>query len=289
MKNLVLSFLVLAGFSVAVAAQSDNLIANYSFDDFSLGIDCTGWYDRCGNELTVHCDTVPVCQVGFHSGSPSFILEDVWSLHLYGCNFPSEGFAETYITGQEGTFVYELRAWTQIFNGSTLPRAVMALGLGSQGNFVESKSVIEHEKGVWKELVLTDTLTTVVTDTITVHLSAGDSDVCINEAYFDLVSLRILDTLMVPANEAVSELEARIYPNPSDGQFMVSLPDESVSHSCVLEVYDLRGQRMHVEPLNARDTFVNLKTLPPGVYICVLRTTKSEGGAVVGCRLSVVR
>ena len=96
------------------------------------------------------------------------------------------------------------------------------------------------------------------------------------------MSLRIIDTLMVPANEAVSELEARIYPNPSDGQFMVSLPDESVSHSCVLEVYDLRGQRMHAEPLNARDTFVNLKALPAGVYIYTLRATKPGVPAAEG-------
>ncbi len=281
MRSLALFFLLWIGQLTLLPAQSGNLISNYSFDQFDLSIDCSGWYNFCGKELTVHCDSTPTCLAGFHWGSASVIPEDVWSLHLIGCAFPAEGFAETYVTGIAGTYVYEARVWVQISEVTFSPRGGMRLGLGSQQNFVEHKSVWEQETtGFWKELLLTDTLTTTAGDTITLRLSAGDSDLCINEAYFDLVSLQIVDTLSTstPAEPALQTLAVSLYPNPSDGLFQLHITSESSRpyFPKIFHLYDLTGRQVATQQLTSTSTAIDLRHLPPGLYIYTIGTRESN-------------
>src|SRR5687767_7007328 len=90
---------------------SQNLVPN---GDFETGgqLNCSGWYDGCGRELIYLCDAIEpdtLCDVMFYQDAPP--LDGNWSVGVTGVgnSFPSS--ANTFITGESGTHIYQLNVW----------------------------------------------------------------------------------------------------------------------------------------------------------------------------------
>ena len=173
----------------ATLAIGQNLISNWKFQDDTMAIKCQDWYDGCGNELTISCDTFLNCQVSFFNESPSVLPEDVWSLQLEA-GFVSGWFAKTYITGQNGTQIYQLKNWMKSPNWT----GSASLGTIAQNQFTASNT-LSDTTSIWKQYSFIDTLTTLSSDTIAVRLSAGTGDFCVCTSYFDFIELTVTDTL----------------------------------------------------------------------------------------------
>lgn len=234
MKKLKLTFLtVILGFTL----HGQNLISNWNFQYNDLEMNCEGWFNPCGEELTVYCSEDYDCLVGIYNESPSAIPEDVWSLKV-AAGFPEEGYAETYITGQNGTYVYQFSCWKKAINSTWTGEAI--LGTGAQNQFVASKSVFSSEN-TWSELTFIDTLTTSIEDTITVRLRAGVGDFCTCQSAFDFIELTVMDSIVLTdIEESLDENRSRAFPNPARDFITIEII-EPHSGSNICTVYSNAG------------------------------------------------
>lgn len=257
MKTLTLSIILMTN---TVIGLGQNLISNWKFQDDTSAIKCQDWYDGCGNELTISCDTLPYCHVSFSNQSPSVLPEDVWSLQLKA-GFQQAGFAETYITGQGGTMIYQLKFYMK--SPDWLGSA--SIGTVSQNQFVAS-TTISDTTSIWKQYSFIDTLTTLTTDTIAVRLSAGIGDFCICTSYFDLIELTVIDT--TTSIKSISQLDnagIKIYPNPSNENITIDIVDNN-NENHILRVYGSAGQLIKtIQITNNILTFDN-RDIESGLY-----------------------
>ncbi|PCH66472.1 MAG: hypothetical protein COC01_07935 [Bacteroidetes bacterium] len=271
MKRLVLIIVLTSN---AVVGFGQNLITNSTFADTNFQINCQNWYDACGNELIISCDTTTYCQVSFFNSTPTFT--DVWSLQLEG-GFPQEGIAETYITGQSGTKVYQLKY--NMKSDTTLSgdysTGFASIGTGSQNQFTASKT-LSDTTSIWKQFSFTDTLTTQATDTISVRLSAGICDFCINIVYFDLIELTIIDTQT--AIEDVIRFEngaIQVYPNPSKESITIEITD-SKNENHMLTVYSSTGQLIKTIEITTNILTIDNRELASGLYYYQIQKTTDK-------------
>ncbi len=236
---------------------AQNLIDNWTFEQ-GLQLYCEDWYDGCGEELTVNCDTIANCFVAFQKESPSAIPEDLWSLRMRA-GLGVEGRAETYITGQTGTQVYELRYWMKSPDWTSR----VSLGTYEDGQFMES-NFLEDDASEWAEYMFRDTLTTTSEDSIAVRLSAGFGDFCICTANFDLIQLTVVDTLTsTDEPDREEDHHLTVFPNPA-GQWVhmnTIRPD-----TYVVSIYCSMGRLMHRSEHHTSDISLDIGTLQPGMY-----------------------
>jgi len=162
-----------------IVSQTQNLIKNPSFE-INGQPTAENWFFVAGGiegdtSTSLSQDTPP------RGGNWSLPLFPVWT---------EEGYAKTYITGLEGTNIYNLSVWMKSNNG--WPGSI-SIGVLSQNQLTQAKSVSDTITN-WNEYILIDTLTTTINDTIVVKLSAGiapfssESD----KVLFDLVELKKL-------------------------------------------------------------------------------------------------
>ncbi|WP_345368778.1 T9SS type A sorting domain-containing protein, partial [Algivirga pacifica] len=71
--------------------------------------------------------------------------------------------------------------------------------------------------------------------------------------------------------------EFKVYPNPSNGDFMVEVPQRF--SNAELQVYDANGRLAHTEKVNGKENRLNLTGLPSGIY--VLRVLSNNGSLTV--------
>lgn len=172
MKKLSLTLFILLN---SLLGFGQNLIDNWKFQEDNMELKCTDWFNGCGDELSVNCDALTHCQVQYYMDSPSFIPEELWCLKLYGDFQP--GFAETYITGQSGTNVYELKYWMRsdtAFGGSP-SSGYASIGSGAQSQFIPSKT-LQAATFDWMQFSFIDTLSLQASDTLTVRLASEMCD-----------------------------------------------------------------------------------------------------------------
>ena len=258
MKKTINSLLMIF-FASTVTGQG--LLSNWSFEN-NMQLNCQGWYDGCGNELTISCDTFSYCQVRFRNVSPSMIPEEMWSLELVAGMI--EGFAETYITGQIGTNIYKL---TYMMKSPGWLGSV-SIGTLYQNQFIASKTLTDTSS-IWKSFEFTDTLTTQATDTIVIRLSAGLGDFCICTSYFDLVALNIINppTSLDGTNRFTKD-PLNIYPNPTSE--FVTVTDLNGEHTKKLSIFNILGTKM--QDIQIRNHQIDLSHLPDGVYFLQLES-----------------
>jgi hypothetical protein len=241
MRTLIIS---LALITVSQTGFGQNLISNWKFQFDNMQIRCDGWFNSCGEELIVHCDTTPYCHVGFYNEAPSAIPEEMWSLQL-DSGFPTEGFAETYITNHSGTNIYQLKYWmkSELLGANIYSSGTASIGQNKQNQFVAGKS-ISDTASFWKQLTIIDTLTTQLTDTITVRLSAGFGDFVLNRVYFDYIELTIIGTISSidnpdqPGNSGII-----VYPNPAKDKVTIEVPD-SKHQQLEMSIFNSTGQQV---------------------------------------------
>ena len=259
----------------AIFCFGQNLISNWKFQGITMNIRCDGWYNSCGEELTINCDTSIHCNVGFHDQSPSAIPEEIWSLQL-DAGFPQEGFAETYVTGQNGTNIYKLRYWMQstpTLSGNN-SIGICYLGLKSQNQFITINSITDSASN-WNEFILIDTITTVTTDTIAVRLSAGICDFCFNRLYFDYIDLRIIGTLnsIENINNSISNT-IKVFPNPAKEKVTIEIIGNK-KENLTLNIYNTIGQLIRSYQNNDQIFILDNYDFSKGLYFYEVQTTTS--------------
>lgn len=166
---------------------ASNLISNGSFESTTQG-----WYRHYSNNYPppwyqIDTNSVPP------SGSHYFqYKQDAptgggnWSLQVNGgVTFQQATMALAVITGQSGTGVYQLSAWSKLGGCSSIGIAKKSSNLYTGWKYVN----ISDTAQTWKKYILTDTLTISATDTILIKISVGDG--CIG--FFDLIELNRLD------------------------------------------------------------------------------------------------
>ena len=270
MRTLTMTIFLLAN---TIIGQGQNLISNWTFEGDTFAMKCNDWYDGCGNELTISCDTTLYCQVTFKEESPIPSQWEVWSL-LLDAGFPQEGFAETYITGQSGTMIYQLKYW--IKSDTTLQgdnsTGLASIGLGTQSQFTASKTISDTASN-WKQITLTDTLTTLSTDTITVRLSAGICDFCINTVYFDRIELTIIDTLTsINDLDQLGNINIKVYPNPSADNVTIEITS-SKNANRTLTIYNSTGQLIKTIKTNKNIVTIDNEHISSGLYFYQIQST----------------
>lgn len=250
---------------------SQNLISNGNFQFQDMAPRCDGWFDACGDELTAHCDTVMTCYVSLYPENPSLIPEDIWGLRIK-TGFPEEPYAETYVTGQSGTYEYELNFWmraTDWFGGARL-------GVTSGGQFVEHASVVDTAD-FWKLFTLTETLTTEATDTITVRLTAGTGDLCVcppvKFAFIQLTASIVNST----DDLHKGRLTHKTYPNPARDHVTVAFYQNRLVNA-EARVYDVSGRLVLTERFDGRSVRIDRGALEAGIYFYEI-LSEGEGAA----------
>ncbi len=98
---------------------------------------------------------------------------------------PAEGFAETVVTGQSGTNIYLVSAWMKTIGW----HGKLVFEQWRNGQKVHFK--MKSDTAVaWKQLVFSDTLAILPTDTLKVHLTAGSTEVSAGIVRFDNIILK---------------------------------------------------------------------------------------------------
>jgi len=266
--------LVLISFSLTTVCQ--NLISNGDFEDSAMTLDCSGWYNMCGDELSLNCSQFGSCAVNYLNESP--LSGHGWSIHTFH-DWPYPPFAETYITGQSGTHIYQLSYYMKSDTQAVTSLGTVSLGLGSQDLFSLSVSS-EKQVSDWEQFTIIDTLTTSPNDTITVRLSSGDCDFCLNKIYFDLIELTAQDiTSTAISNSPLNEIKVNVYPNPSSDYITFSL-SSSLSIGHVLSIYNSSGQTIRNFEAFDYTIAVDSKSLTKGNYF--YKITESNSLKIIG-------
>ena len=263
MKKTIFTFVFIA---TIVASYGQNLISNWQFQYPNMQQRCDGWFNSCGEELTAHCDTNLYCNVGLYNQSPSSIPEDIWSLKVK-TGFPQEGYSETYVTGQNGTNIYELKFWMKAIDW----QGGAKIGTRAQNQFIESKTLIDTAT-FWKQFTLIDTLTTQSSDTITVRLSAGFGDFCfcppVNFAFIQLSKIGVTSVSNIEKFEKI----IRAYPNPTNNKMTIEVITDKYS-DLTLDIYSSIGQ--HLASIQTRGNIftIDKNEIGNGLYFYQIQTT----------------
>jgi len=244
-----------------------------SNDDFEYNgtLNCATWYDRCEQELTYLCDTLipgDPCDVGFYKDTPA--PGGNWSIGLTGVGNSFPALANTYITGQSGTNLYQLNIWMkdpgQAFGGAHI-------GILSNGKYTESKTV-STESEVWTFYSVLDTLKLQSTDSIQISLSAFAGGPSFGNIYFDKVELFLLDSLTSISNIDQPSDYVIIYPNPTVQYIHLDIRDQNVEHS--LLVYSATGQLLQILETSDPTITIDMKAWGNGLYFYRVERTKER-------------
>lgn len=262
MKKTITTFVFVA---IVVMGYGQNLISNWQFQYPNMQPRCDGWFNSCGEELTAHCDTNLYCNVGLFNQTPSDIPEDVWSLKVK-TGFPQEGYAETYVTSQSGTNIYELKFWMK----ATDWQGGVKIGTKAQNQFVESKTLIDTAAS-WKQFTLIDTLTTQSSDTITVRLSAGFGDFClcppVNFAFIELTKIGVTS---VNDNDKLEKI-IKAYPNPTNNKMTIEVVTDKYN-DLTLDIYNTIGQRLASRQTSGNIFTIDKNEIGNGLYFYQIQT-----------------
>ncbi len=94
------------------------------------------------------------------------------------------------------------------------------------------------------------------------------------------------DTIVTTSTNQLTTLgQINIFPNPSTGQFTLSL--SNVSEKCNVEVYNVLGKRVKSEELRAKSEEIDLIGQPNGIYL--YRVITENGGLVGEGKLILLR
>lgn len=256
---------------LVLKVDAQNLIGNPTFEESGMPY-CMGWINSCQKEIS--CDSLADCQTQPFHDAPKDLEEDQWSLLIYGNSFPFEAYADYYITGITGTFVYQFGLWMNTEHMTGYGR----LGYMKQGVFSASKE-IEDLLNPWKFYLMLDTLTTVASDTIAVRLAAGIGDFCICDVYFDQVELSIVDSLQT-GTDPVSNLNSiSVSPNPSDDQIKLTVPGYV---EYIVTIVNYNGQRIIEKVLEGEENIIDMSSQHEGIYFYIVTDPKDKRQLATG-------
>lgn len=77
------------------------------------------------------------------------------------------------------------------------------------------------------------------------------------------------------ANDQLSENEFKIFPNPADKSFMLSLPEGTNTNEMRIEMYDMSGKMVHSQKISSIITSIDVTDLPAGNYSLAILTKEA--------------
>lgn len=261
MKKLISIFFLV---SITYFGFTQNLISNGTFENASKQLNCEGWFFSNGEPLSILTESGEICNSGFFSESD----KNNWSLEIYS-SFPGPNMVETYITGREGTHIYQLKY------------EMLSIGIGSSymGKLIEGE--LEPGKNRtdtasnWQTFNLIDTFTTELNDTIVIGFSGDDCDFCPNTASFDNIEFSTDITSSI-GNTSFNAI--KVYPNPAKAILNFKM-DQSPSGNYQLHIFNTVGQYVKMYNLKKSSLKIN-PNLSSGLYYYHLTGNKSQTLAI---------
>lgn len=262
MKKITLTIVLTVNTIIGVLGQ--NLVSNSSFET-SGQLNCQLWYNSWGQELTYLCDTIYPDPGGAYFFQDAPLGGGNWCLSLTPGWCPSFSTAETYITGQVDTNIYELKVWMKTSNWS----GSISLGLLSQNQLTITKTITDNPT-TWTQYTLVDTLITQLTDTIVVHLSAGCAESASGSVFIDLIELN-KDTISNIENNKQEKSNNVFYPNPFSKLTTLKIK-ENVVEGYTLILYSSIGQIIRQIVIEQEITTIDKGELLSGIYFYQIKS-----------------
>ena len=247
-------------------AMSQNLILNPSFE-FNGDPYCEGWTDGCGSALSSHCDSMWNCNTRLVMDTPPSTNAGDWGVEVYG-SMPTSGSVVTYVTGQSGTLVYQLKFWmnTTFFLGEAY------IGPVENKVVIDSNSISDYSGG-WQQYTLLDTITTSINDSVGVVLTAGIGDFCICNVAFDQIELTVIDTLTTSSNDEADVIPMQVYPNPFSDHVTFEVP---YPKNYQVAITDISGKLIRLVNANENIVNIDLSTTAEGLYFYSILTSDTH-------------
>lgn len=266
----IFSFLSFLSFS-----YGQNLISNPGFENNGQ-LNCASWYDACKQELTYLCDTTiagTVCDVKFQQDVPPG--GGNWSMAITGVGNSPPATASTYITGQEGTSVYQLSAWMKDFGNGW---GGINIGTRSKGMYTLSQT-LRADSMEWAFFSLTDTLKLQPGDSIDITLWAFAAGPSFGDIGFDEIELSVIDTLTAVFDQSsFLPVQVTCYPNPAHHSLTINMNDQTGQFT--IYCYSLSGQLIHSLQTTEKVVVLNTAGWNRGVYF--FRVEQSGDRKLVG-------
>ena len=105
------------------------------------------------------------------------------------------------------------------------------------------------------------TTTSTITTTTTTITTTGGTIVTGGTVISDSTLTTTSTTQFQSAPAALTQV--KIYPNPSDGNFMIEVP--GTAPDATLDIYSINGGKLYSRTLNTNQTLINMQQ-PPGIY-----------------------
>ena len=80
--------------------------------------------------------------------------------------------------------------------------------------------------------------------------------------------------------ETVGNEEFRIYPNPTNGNFIIEIPELNSSYKCY-KMYDINGVMVREKRLNDKQTDVDIGDLSAGIYLLKIIAGEEEFSKII--------
>jgi len=253
-----------------IGVLGQNLISNSDFET-SGQLNCQSWFDMCGREFTYLCDTIipdTICYSMFYQDAP--LIGGNWSLGVIGVGNSPPSNANTYITGLNGTNIFELNIWMKDLSPAWGGVEISTI---SQGQYTLEES-ISADSADWTYYTVTDTLTLLPSDTIKITLWAIAAGPMTGIIYFDLVQFSIVDTSTFVQNSYENNNNlVNVYPNPSHGQ--ITFETENKGYK-TLNIYNSAGQIIKVIKTNKNKFIIDNRVLSKGQYFYKMTSTSDR-------------
>jgi hypothetical protein len=270
-------------FGIQTGLAQTNLLQNGSFDSAGLPHG-NHWYDYCNNEITyLNNSNQPTC-----NGSPVKMVYDypasnppgdTISLHAHTAQPGGTGVRQ-FITGQNGTQIYQLSFWMKSMpafgGGASSGAAFIGKYIGPYQYQVSADTTVWNSG--WQHYTLTDTLTTLASDSIYVELQSTGPDLYQGQVYFDNAELIVIGNIS-SAHEKKSEmLQIKVYPAPAHDNAVIEITNDK-KEVCIVKVFDAAGRQVKIISGNGKTFIVQKEELEAGLYF--LRV-EDESGSVRG-------
>jgi len=225
-----------------------------------MQLNCEGWVNPYGDPLSTSTE---ICD-DFYFFIDS--VENNWSLRI-PTSFPEPLFTETFVTGSEGTHIYELK-----YDMKTIGNGTAYIGKLVNGELETTKSFTDFSAD-WQTYSIIDTITTELNDTLVIGMAGDACDFCASTAFFDNITFSTDITSSI--NDVENLKPISVYPNPANEHLTFKL-DPSLNINNNLYIYNVLGSVVAVATINQSVYKLNIGFFNSGPYYYVIKDKQNQ-------------